>query len=285
MKNIGVHIEGFPTFSAVPELAHSLGARAFAFTLGDPSRWSVPAVSAQEAQEFRAACERFGFTPSASILPHSAFVINLGSPDARKLHLSRKAFTEELERCHQLGLTLLNFHPGAHLRQITEEQSLRTVSDSLNFCLERTEGVKAVIENTAGQGSTLGYSFEHLRFIIDNVEQKERVGVCIDTCHAYAAGYDFGTPAGYEKAWKDFEQTVGFEYLCGMHINDSLRELGSRIDRHESIGRGRLGSPFFSLLMADPRIDNIPMILETPDTSLWKMEMEWLNANQKTHID
>lgn len=280
MKNIGVHIDGYPRLSAAPMLAHSLGAAAFAFTFGDPARWSVPVIPADEAEAFRAECERYHFDPSSSILPHSAFVVNLGSPDARKLSLSRKTFSEELRRCGQLGLTLLNFHPGAHLRQISEEKSLLTVSESLNICLESSLGVKAVIENTAGQGSSLGYSFDHLRFIIDHVEQKDRVGVCIDTCHAYAAGYDLGTPQGYGKAWDDFDRIVGFQYLAGMHINDSVRELGSRIDRHESIGRGQIGSDFFALLMADKRIDNIPLILETPDVSLWKTEMEWLNAHQ-----
>ena len=280
MKYIGAHVGSLPGVSEAPREAHALGAAAFSFNLIDPQRWSSPQYNPEEVLLFRSLCEQYGYGPER-ILPHSAFVVNLGSPDARKLKLSRMTFTDELSRCAQLGVTMLNFHPGSHLKQISEDESLRNVSDSINYALERTEGVCAVIENTAGQGSNLGYSFEHLAQIIDRVEDKSRVGVCIDTCHACAAGYDLGSEEGYRDAWDAFDRTVGFAYLRGMHLNDAVRPTGSRIDRHASIGAGTLGNSFFARLMADSRFDNIPMILETPDPSLWRVEIDWLNAHVK----
>lgn len=183
---------------------------------------------------------------------------------------------------HALGIDRLNFHPGSHLRQISEDESLARVAESINYALERTEGVTAVIENTAGQGSALGYSFEHLAHIIDGVDDKSRVGVCIDTCHACAAGYEL-TGEGYERTWADFDRIVGFGYLRGMHINDAMHPTGSRIDRHAPIGKGTLGSDFFGRLMSDCRLDHIPLILETPDASLWKAEIDWLRAHDSSH--
>ena len=205
-------------------------------------------------------------------------IINLGSPDAEKLDISREAFLDELRRCEQLGLTMLNFHPGSHLKLISEEQCLDLIADSINDALERTSGVKAVIENTAGQGSNLGYTFEQIARIIDHVDDKSRVGVCIDTCHTFAAGYDLSTPEGYEDTWRQFEEVIGLNYLSAIHLNDSKKGLRSRVDRHDSIGKGMIGREFFELLMKDPRTDNIPIILETPDESLWAEEISELYA-------
>ena len=275
MKYIGAHVDSLPTVDVAPKQAHLLGATAFAFNLIDATKWSNPPYTDEEVATFRELCERFGYT-SGQILPHSAFVVNLCSPDSRKLSLSRHTFTDELRRCNQLGVKLLNFHPGAHLKKMTEDEALDLVAESLNYCLDKTEGVTAVIENTAGQGSNLGYSFEHLAHIISRVEDKSRVGVCIDSAHAMAAGFDLSTAEGYEACWNSFAEIVGFDYLRGMHINDSMRAVGSRIDRHESIGKGTIGAGFFERLMADPRMDGIPMILETPDPALWKDEIAWL---------
>lgn len=210
------------------------------------------------------------------ILPHDSYLINLGHPDPEAIAKSRDAFIDEMKRCEQLGLTMLNFHPGSHLKQIDPDDCLDLIADSINHILDKTAGVKAVIENTAGQGSNLGYSFEQLARIIDRVEDKSRVGICIDTCHAYSAGYDLATDEGYAKTWDDFDRIIGLKYLSGMHINDSKRPLDSRIDRHESLTKGTLGTRFFELLMADPRLDGIPMILETPDEMLWAQEIQWL---------
>lgn len=275
MKYIGAHVDSLPSVDVAPRQAHELGARAFAFNLIDPTRWSSPAYAPEAVERFRALCAGYGYEPQHSILPHSAFVVNLGSPDARKLKLSRVTFTDELRRCAQLGVTLLNFHPGSHLRKISEDDSLALIADSLNHCLEKTEGVTAVLENTAGQGSALGYSLEQLAQIIDRVDDKSRVGVCIDSCHAMAAGYDLVSREGYDAFWRDFDATVGIGYLRGMHLNDAARPCASRIDRHAPLGCGTIGADFFRRLMADPRLDGIPMILET-DPENWRAEIEWL---------
>ena len=190
--------------------------------------------------------------------------------------MSRVAFADELYRCEQLGLTLLNFHPGSHLGLIEPDDCLKRIAESLNLALSESKGVTAVIENTAGQGSNLGYRFEHLARIIELVEDKRRVGVCIDTCHTLAGGYDLVSEEGYEKTWQDFASIVGFDYLKGMHLNDSKKGLASRVDRHAPIGTAELGFDFFARLMADSRFDNIPLILETPDPTLWPEEIAWL---------
>jgi deoxyribonuclease-4 len=180
-----------------------------------------------------------------------------------------------------LGLDRLNFHPGSHLNLISEEQCLKNIAESINWVLNQTTGVIAVIENTAGQGSNLGFSFYQLKSIIEQVEDKSRVGVCIDTCHAYSAGYDIKTKAGFEKVFQEFDEVVGFHYLKGMHINDSKKELGSRVDRHDSLGTGTLGMEVFECIMNDSRFDGIPLILETPNEELWAEEIQTLKKMQK----
>lgn len=276
MKFIGAHVSATPLVSIAPEEARLLGAKAFAFNLVDPLKWSSPAYSEADIETFRRRCSQYGYTPDQCILPHSAFVVNLGSPDARKLSMSRKTFVDELKRCKALGLTRLNFHPGSHLKQVSLEECLRTVSESINRCLADTDSVTAVIENTAGQGSNVGFTFEQLAEIICHVEDKSRIGVCIDTCHAMASGYDLSDTDNYKKLWDEFDSTVGFSYLKGMHLNDALRQAGSRIDRHSPIGKGTIGIDFFCLLMADKRFDNIPLILETPNPENWAEEISLL---------
>lgn len=275
MKYVGAHVSVEGGVSNAPVNAYNIGARAFALFTRNPSRWKSKPITDKEAALFRENCEKYSFS-AAQILPHDSYLINLGSPDSGKLAMSREAFLDELQRCSQLGLTMLNFHPGSHLNEIPSDACLDLIADSINDALGKTEGVKAVIENTAGQGSNLGFEFEQIARIIDRVEDKTRVGVCIDTCHAFAAGYDLSTASGYEDAWRRFGEVIGFGYLSGMHINDSKKGLGSRVDRHESLGKGALGTEFFRMLMNDPRMDGIPMILETPDDTLWKEEIEWM---------
>lgn len=278
-KFVGIHVDAQPV-SEAPLAAHEQGARAFAFNLIDPLRRSGKPYEQADIELFRQRCDDFGYVADRSILPHSAFTVNLGSPDARKLNLSRITFVDEMRRAASLGVTLLNFHPGSHLRQMGEQECLQRIAESINYALARTEGVTAVLENTAGAGSTMGYSFAQLGYIISLVEDKSRVGVCVDTCHAMAAGYDLGTPDGFDACWKEFEECVGFGYLRGMHLNDAMKAAGSRIDRHAPIGKGTIGSDAFARIMRDERFDGIPMILETPDPSVWKIEMEWLAAAQ-----
>jgi len=275
MKYIGAHVDSIPNPGEAPLHAAELGATAFALNLTDPSRWKSPDLQDDAVVAFRENCARCGFS-AAQILPHAGFVINPGSPDARKLKLSRMALADEFGRAAALGLTMVNFHPGAHLRQIDEAACLARVAESINVVLAETEGVTAVIENTAGQGSNVGYSFEQLATIIDGVDDRSRVGVCIDTAHAFAAGYDLSTPEGYDRVWDEFASRIGFDMLRGLHLNDSMRGLGSRIDRHAPLGQGAVGLQCFERIAADERFDAMPLILETPDPSLWAAEIAHL---------
>lgn len=277
MKLIGAHVSASNGVSLAPINAHAIGADAFALFTRNPSRWTSKPISDKEAKAFKENCAKYGYTPS-QILPHDSYLINLGAPDAEKLEKSREAFLDEMQRCEQLGLTMLNFHPGSHLKMMPVDDCLDLIAASINITLEKTSGVKAVIENTAGQGSNLGYSFEQIAHIIDKVEDKSRVGVCIDSCHAFAAGYDLSTIDGYADTWRRFDEVIGFQYLSGMHLNDTKKGLASKVDRHETLGNGVLGADFFAFLMNDPRMDNIPLILETPDESIWAQEISWLKS-------
>lgn len=275
MKYIGAHVDTNNGVSQAPLNASEIGARAFALFTRNPNRWKSKPIADSEADLFKSRCAELGYAPE-HILPHDSYLINLGQPDSAKLEISREAFLDEFRRCEQLGLTMLNFHPGSHLNQMDPEACLRRISESINITLDNTTGVKAVIESTAGQGTNMGWSFEHIAAIIDGVEDKSRVGVCVDTCHTYSAGYDLATPEGYRATWSEFDRIIGLPYLSAMHINDSKRPMGSRIDRHETIGNGTLGTAFFKMLMEDPRFDNIPLILETPDPERWKEEISLL---------
>lgn len=276
-KFIGAHVSASGGVWNAPKNAHELGATAFALFTKNQRRWEAKPLSKDDIQKFKSNCQKYNFN-SAQILPHDSYLINLGHPEPEALAKSRKAFDDEIQRCEQLGLTLLNFHPGSHLKQISELDSLKRVAESINLALDKSTSVKAVIENTAGQGSNLGYRFEHLATIIEQIEDKSRVGVCLDTCHTFVSGYDLRTAQACSDTFKKFSNIVGFEYLAGMHINDSKAELGSRLDRHHSLGQGYIGEDAFKFIMQDPRFDGIPMVLETIDASIWPQEIAWLQA-------
>jgi deoxyribonuclease-4 len=275
MKYIGAHVSSQGGVENAPVNASNIGAKAFALFTKNQRQWFSSPISKTSIIRFRENCEKFEYRPF-QILPHDSYLINQGHPEKEPLEKSRTAFLDEMLRCELLGLDRLNFHPGSHLKQITEEECLIRIAESINIVLDKTRGVKAVIENTAGQGSNMGFKFEHLKFIIEKVEDKSRVGVCIDTCHAYTAGYNIKTPLGFSETFSLFDRIVGFEYLFGMHINDSKKEFASRVDRHENIGKGFLGEEVFGILMNDSRFDNIPLILETPEESLWEEEIKKL---------
>lgn len=279
MKYVGAHVSAAGGVHNTPIAAAEINAKAFALFTGSSARWVSKAISDEEAELFRKNCEIYGYTPDV-ILPHDNFLINLGSPDSKKLAMSRKSFLDEMKRCEKLGLRMLNFHPGSHLNEIDEDACLDLIAESINITLDKTEGVTAVLESTAGQGSNLGFRFEQLARIISGVEDKSRIGVCVDTCHSHSAGYDFVSEEGYRQAWKEFDDTIGAGYLRALHLNDNKRTLGSRIDRHEKIGEGSLGLGFFRRLMNDPRFDDMPLILETPDPGIWKSEIELLYSLQ-----
>ena len=273
MKYIGAHVSASGGVEFAPVNAHEIGANAFALFTKNQRQWVSKPLTEDSIRLFKENCEKFGFAPEY-ILPHDSYLINLGHPEEEGLTKSRAAFLDEMQRCEQLGLKLLNFHPGSHLNKISVEECLDRIAESINLALEKTKGVTAVIENTAGQGSNLGNEFWQLKYIIDRVEDKSRVGVCLDTCHTFTAGYDLLND--YDDVFGEFGEVVGFEYLRGMHLNDSKKELGSRVDRHDSIGKGLIGFAFFEKLMKDPRFDNMPLILETIDETLWPEEIAWL---------
>ncbi|KHN50923.1 deoxyribonuclease IV [Pectobacterium fontis] len=277
MKYIGAHVSAAGGVDQAVIRAHEIKATAFALFTKNQRQWQAAPLSTEVIDRFNAACEQYAYT-SAQILPHDSYLINLGHPDADALEKSRSAFIDEMSRCQQLGLSLLNFHPGSHLKQIEEADCLARIAASINIALAETDGVTAVIENTAGQGSNLGFRFEHLAAIIDGVEDKSRVGVCIDTCHAFAGGYDLRTEADCEATFAEFDRIVGFRYLRGMHLNDAKSTFGSRVDRHHSLGEGNIGKTAFSYIMKDARFDGIPMILETVNPDIWANEIAWLKS-------
>jgi len=275
LKFVGAHVSTAGGVFNAPLNAKRIGARAFALFTKNQRQWRAKPLTEEVISEFKKNLKGAGISPDM-VLPHDSYLINLGSPDREKREKSLRAFIDEIERCYWLGLKYLNFHPGSSLGKVSEEECLKIVADSLNEAISRTRGVVLVIENTAGQGNNVGYRFEHLARIIELVEEKERIGVCLDTCHMFAAGYDIRTREAYEMTMREFDEVVGFEYLKGMHLNDSKSDLGSRVDRHHSIGKGKIGLEAFKFIMNDGRLNGIPLILETIDPSIWKEEIELL---------
>ena len=275
MKRIGAHVSASGGVFNAPINAKNIGADAFALFVKNQRQWSAKPLSDDDIAKFKANLATSGIK-SDHILAHDSYLINLGHPDEILRKKSVEAFIDEVERCEKLGIKLLNFHPGSHLNEISAEICLQNIANSLNFAIANTSGVKLVIENTAGQGSNLGFKFEQIAYIIERVENKNRIGVCIDTCHAFAGGYDFRTKESYEKTMGEFDRIIGYKFLSGMHLNDTKNELGVRKDRHESLGRGFLGLSSFENIMNDKQIDEIPLILETIDESIWADEIKIL---------
>ena len=284
MKYVGAHVSASGGVENAPLNAQKIGARAFAVFTKNQRQWKAKPLSARSIDAFKRNCAESGYGPD-QILPHDSYLINLGHPEVEGLTKSREAFLDELRRCEQLGLLFLNFHPGSHLGKGSEGDCLGRIAESINWALDKTRSVTAVIENTAGQGGHVGYCFEHLAEIIDGVEDRSRVGVCLDTCHSYTAGYDLKSSSGYEETIRDFDRIVGLAYLKGMHLNDCKKAMGSRVDRHERIGWGTLGVEPFRFIMKDQRMEDIPLILETPDDSKWPEEIALLYRlqNEKGH--
>ncbi|KAK9788018.1 hypothetical protein WJX73_010676 [Symbiochloris irregularis] len=243
--------------------AAAMGCRGFALDTRNKQRWEHPPLDPERAAAFRKACIDFQISPK-HILPHGSYLINLASIDPEISQKSYKGFLEELQRCEQLGLQLYNFHPGSTAGLCTPKESLERIADCINRAHASTKGVTIVLENMAGAGNSVGHSFENLRHIIDHVDDKSRVGVCLDTCHLYAAGFDVSTEEGYRDTFQKYGDIVGWEYLKALHVNDSKGALSSKRDRHENIGRGLIGLGCFQRLMNDDRFVNIPLIMETP---------------------
>tara|TARA_R110002049_G_scaffold115418_1_gene267393 strand:+ start:66 stop:923 length:858 start_codon:yes stop_codon:yes gene_type:complete len=277
VKYLGAHVSAAGGADQAVHRAVEIGANAFALFTKNQRQWQGKPLTDEAIQAFRQACAEHRFAPE-QILPHDSYLINLGHPEQEGLNKSRAAFLDEMQRCEQLGLTLLNFHPGSHLNKISESDCLKRIAESVNEALANTQGVTAVIENTAGQGTNLGWRFEHLAAIIDQVDDKSRVGVCIDTCHAFAAGYDLRSADATQATLDELGSVVGFNYLRGMHLNDAKSAFASRVDRHHSLGKGNIGLPAFTTIMQDTRINAIPMILETVEPDIWAEEIRWLRG-------
>lgn len=277
MKYIGAHVSASGGVENAVLRSVEIGANAFALFTKNQRQWKAPALKVETIEKFKRFCAVHQFTPD-QILPHDSYLINLGNPDAETLAKSREAFIDEMQRCDQLGLTLLNFHPGSHLNKISESDCLARIAESINLAVQAVPNVVAVIENTAGQGSNLGWRFEHLAEIIAQVENKSRVGVCLDTCHLFSAGYDISTFERAEQVFEQFAQIVGIRYLRGMHLNGSKTPLASRVDRHHTLREGTIGTEVFQLIMQDPRFDRIPLILETIDPNIWAEEIQFLRS-------
>lgn len=275
MKFVGAHVSTAGGVQNAPDNAAAIGAKAFALFTKNQRQWEAKPLSPETVKAFRDGCEKYEYKPS-SILPHDSYLINIGNPNKELLEKSRAAFIDEMHRCELLGLDRLNFHPGSHLNQISEEDCMKIIAESVNIALDRTKGIIAVIENTAGQGSNIGYRFEHLAYIIERIEDKSRAGVCIDTCHTYCSGYDIKSPEGFARSFEEFERIVGSQYLKGVHLNDSKKECATKVDRHENIGMGFLGKDTFSMIMNNGAFDDIPLILETPDDTKWAEEIRYL---------
>ncbi|MGC9491158.1 deoxyribonuclease IV [Vibrio genomosp. F10] len=280
-KLIGAHVSAAGGVDLAPLRAREIGANAFALFTKNQRQWKAKPLEANTISAFKANCKMLGFT-TEHILPHDSYLINLGAPEEEKLLKSRAAFIDEMERCEQLGLTLLNFHPGSHLKKISEDECLALIAESINLAHQAVPNVIAVIENTAGQGTNLGWRFEHLAAIIEQVEDKTRVGVCLDTCHTFSAGYDLRNKEACDKTFDEFDRVVGMHYLRAMHINDSKVELASRVDRHHSLGKGEIGWSCFEYIAKDPRFDSIPLILETIDPDIWPDE---INTLRNIHLN
>ena len=278
MKLIGAHISAAGGVENAPKNAAEINATAFALFTKNQKQWFAPALSAASIEAFKKICAEIGFAANA-ILPHDSYLINLGQPDAEKRKQSVNSFIDELKRCRALGLRLLNFHPGSHLKLVSEQEDIKLIAASVREALNTVPDVTAVFENTAGQGSNLGYTFQQLADMLEAVGMPERVGVCFDTCHGFAAGYALGTEEEFQRTFDEFDRIIGFKYLRGMHLNDAKGVLGQKLDRHAELGAGNIGLEPFARIIKDSRFDNIPLILETPDEEKWAEEIAWLKSN------
>ena len=287
MKFVGAHVSTSGGVDKAPLNAIEIGAKAFAMFTKNQQQWFAKEYEKETIERFKENLKQSEILPK-HVLPHDGYLINLANPDLQKNKQSFGSFVSEIKRCDLLGLDRINFHPGNHLQKFNknttadeikkaEEIALKQIADNMNKAISETDNIALVIENTAGQGSVLGYKFEHLAFLINEIIDKSRVGVCIDTCHLFASGYDIRDKNSYEKTFSEFNKIVGFEYLKGMHLNDSKVKLGSRVDRHHSLGKGEIGIDAFKFIMNDSRIDDIPLILETIDSSIWNEEIKMLN--------
>ncbi|KAI5190325.1 hypothetical protein NECID01_0917 [Nematocida sp. AWRm77] len=269
---VGAHLSMQGGVHTVFERMDAVGGRAVGMFLKNQKTYNAKPLEEKDIKEF----QRLSGEKHACILPHASYLINLAQPDPEKAEKSYLLFLDELKRCDALNISLCNFHPGSNVGKLPVEKACKLISDNINKALKETQKVVAVIENMAGQGNVMGSTFKEIRMIIDGVEDKSRVGVCLDTCHLFGAGYDIRTKESFASVVKEFDDVVGLKYLKGMHLNDSKMPLGSKRDRHESIGKGLIGLEAFSFIMNSSIFSNIPLILETPNPEKYKEEIHLL---------
>lgn len=277
MYYLGAHVSITGGLHNAVAQALSIGANAFALFTKNQKQWKVPPLEPEQINEFKNALVEGGFT-APQVLAHDGYLINLGNPSPEKRRLHVEAFIDEMQRAMLLGLDRLNFHPGAHLNLVSPEDCMHLIAEGIDEALDQTEGVSAVIETTAGQGTALGKTFEEIARILDLCRNKDRIGVCIDTCHIHAAGYRIVSPEDFLATMEEYDRILGFEKLMGMHLNDAKSLFASHVDRHAPLGQGSLGIELFRCIMADNRFENIPLILETTDPELWSNEISLLRS-------
>ncbi|KAK2050292.1 apurinic endonuclease [Colletotrichum somersetense] len=260
---IGAHVSGAGGVQNSIQNALNIGANAFALFLKSQRKWESPPLAADARDQFVSLAKGNGYDAAAHVLPHGSYLVNLAQADADKAKQAYTSFIDDLERCEQLGIKLYNFHPG-NTGGLSRDEACGRIAAQLNNAHKATKKVVTVLENMAGTGNVIGTKFEDLKQIIDKVEDKERVGVCIDTCHAFAAGYDLRTPEKFHETMKEFDEVVGNKYLKAFHLNDSKAPFASHRDLHANIGTGFLGLRAFHTLVNHEPFQNLPMVLETP---------------------
>ena len=278
---VGVHVSAANGLHNAIINAHELGCNSFSFFLKNQRTWNFSPIKPKTVDDFKSHMKSYKYEYQ-HVIPHGSYLINLGNKDAEKREKSYKTFIDDLKRCEMLDIELYNFHPGSTVGECSFDDAIYTISECINNAIEETSKVIIVIENMAGQGHVVGSKFEELAQIIERIHDKSRIGICIDTCHAFAAGYDLRTEDSFKKVFKKFDDIIGFKYLKALHLNDSKGNLGCRLDKHENLGKGKIGLECFKLIMNDKRFENIPLIIETPapanDLSIYKKEIELLYA-------
>ncbi|KAI9282932.1 xylose isomerase-like protein [Umbelopsis sp. AD052] len=262
-KWIGAHVSTAGGIDKAVLNARIIGANAFQIFVRSQRRWECPPTPSDVQERFIHECQKHGYS-SDHILVHGSYLVNLANPDSEKRAKSYTGFLDEIQRTHALGLKLYNFHPGSTTGNCSVEEGCTSIARSINKVHNEVPEVVCVLEIMAGGGKAIGGDYAHLKSIIDQVKDKTRVGVCLDTCHMFAAGYDIRTPYAWNLAIKEFDTTIGLKYLRGMHLNDSKTDIGSHRDRHENLGKGFIGLDAFKSIIRDPRTNGIPMVLETP---------------------
>lgn len=274
---LGAHTSTAGGVEKALQEGRAIGASTIQFFTSNQRQWKARTLTPEIIQKWEQTLAETGIS---EVMSHDSYLINLGSPNPESLAKSQEAFQAEIERCLALKVTYLNFHPGAALDGGVQECLDRIVESLLLYQRLLEKGsTRLLLEATAGQGSAVGYQFEQLAYILDRVKDKVPAGVCIDTCHIFAAGYDIRTPEAWDKTLKEFDQIVGLSHLYAFHLNDSMKDLGSRVDRHAHLGEGKIGWDSFKFLMTDPRVRHLPKYLETPGgPERWTKEIQQLKV-------